>query len=395
MKKTLFMVMTIFAIGISTLFALPSVTFAAPVNLDECDQMFVETMQQLIQQENISEQDVSIDRKTLYDINDVELGYTYTFNTNKTNGYAMSIYQNGTWDVIEFYPNSPTPFSNVKGHIVYVKPYMYLELNDEKYSDVSSGAIVDLDSIELLRYEAYEGTGTMTFHNETFNIVSKNQDDYFQLATVHPKYVGIPGWDNTCTAVAGGNILGYYDRFYTEIIPNYNPCYVSGNICVYYGASDSVDAMMSQLATDMHLNEGEPGATFEDFKSGMQTFCARKNLSVTYNEYITNNTLNYAGLKNEIRAGKPVAMFTRGYQLVSAWGEDLNKNEITITFANCDSSHAMAGFGFDDVTYTLPNNTKKVLQFVNVATNFGDFTNGYLNVNAVALFDHAISVDIH
>ena len=45
-----------------------------------------------------------------------------------------------------------------------------------------------------------------------------------------PDYHNMENLPNCCGPIAGAIVVGYYDRFFEELVPNYSTCYSTGRI---------------------------------------------------------------------------------------------------------------------------------------------------------------------
>ncbi|MCL2798153.1 MAG: hypothetical protein FWD58_08900, partial [Firmicutes bacterium] len=56
--------------------------------------------------------------------------------------------------------------------------------------------------------------------------------------------------------------------------------------------------------------------------------------------------------------------------------------------------HAMAGFGYNEVTYTLTNGTTRTDTYIQVATGLGSKTKGYYNIYYNTQIDECFAITI-
>ena len=241
-------------------------------------------------------------------------------------------------------------------------------------------------------YFATEFNGASDFVNKTFDITYTNRSKYDQaLALRTPSYV-ISG--ATCVPIAGANILGFYDRYYTELIPNFDPGIVYGGTHYMYKSADSnVTAATMQLAADMGLkNPATEGATIDDFKTGFVKYCNRKSLNVSFESTMQNKSFSYASAKAQLDAGKPVIIFCSGFNLALISQLD---NSDSIVLRTCVDTHAMTVFGYTEITYTLSNGSTRLDTYLYVASGVLSQPSAYVYMGSDITIDDAYAITIN
>ena len=154
----------------------------------------------------------------------------------------------------------------------------------------------------------YCGAGGFVSESETINY-SRKETTEFIIKGEMPNYKGQISNAN-CANIAGTILIGYYDRFCEELIPDYKVYIKLGNVIKYKSGGLETEAVMSSLYTLMETNVGTAGTTFSNFQNGMRTYVNNHN----YN-YVTEDigNLNFEKFKTAVENDKPVALFFNNF----------------------------------------------------------------------------------
>lgn len=201
-----------------------------------------------------------------------------------------------------------------------------------------------------------------------------------------------PSMTNVCGPVAGTNIVVYYDRWATNLIPNFDPgmMFASG----YYNYYPDIDwaqtnAVIESLYNLMRVPE-VGGTTSANFKSGLNSYAAGKGYTVSYTScYNSATTLNLTTLKTAINAGKVALIMCSQYNFIYGINEDLDEDRIYMTQFNSTVGHMMMVYGYKTLGYY--SNGVKVGEdtFLLVSSGYGDSSQGYMRLNAFSVIDEA------
>ena len=99
-----------------------------------------------------------------------------------------------------------------------------------------------------------------------------------------PTYTVTANLTNACGAVAGSEIVAYYDKYYPELILGWDSHYASSG---KYRSQDAtyIPAVMKELYTLMQTNVNGSGTSESEFKSGLQQYFSNRNYSLSYQKY--------------------------------------------------------------------------------------------------------------
>lgn len=237
----------------------------------------------------------------------------------------------------------------------------------------------------------FRGAGVPTEYSETITY------DHKETTTVEFEY-GIPyyhliSFGNICANMAGGVIIGYYDRFAEDLIPNFKSYSQLGSYIHYKGNSYEANDMIEKLYDYMGTNIGQDGTDFDGFNSGMAAYAA------TYGGYTYTQTnvwgSNLTAYKNAIAAEKPVAVFATGFSLLSSLTEGNGVDTLGIMEYDGDK-HVMVGYGYRIDNYYDSSNKLIETRTYLIVYNGGMINSSikYLQLDGRTNVDHAIAVTI-
>lgn len=366
----------------------------AHVSIEQCDRVFSETLNMIATDEEVGAASVTVLKKPVYDLNLSHLGYVYEFEIASGNGYAIIICDKGEYIANEFVPNAISPYANLTEELcVYANTMSYFKAVNGEICEIESSTVLPETLIASLKQTAilYSGSGIVTPTREKLKIeyISKSKDAA-STCLHYPHYSNPSGLDGACAAIAGGNIVGYYDRFFEQLIPNH----VSGE---FYGDKFSYslqDKYVGQIIEQLYVEMGgaNAGITEEGFKSGLKSFCGDKGFLCHYTSLMSSGKLDYEAVKQCIKDGKPIVLFLSKYNNCETSvfdGYDI------VNSALYTGNHVMVGFDYMNIKYTLTDGSTIDNRFIGVATGFGDPSTAYFNIDYKTIINSAYKVFIH
>ncbi len=376
-----------FALGLG----LADVRVAEALRPSLCDEVFKNTLDDLADEYVDGHYAVSANKEIVYDIALNPLGVVYDFAINGERGYAILIDVDGMIEVSEIYFDADNPYAILDAEYpVYVQPFVYVASDGERITTLD-GTPLDDQTVEMLAEDAFFGGGEDDlWGSNEYVYYTDRSDNNKLLSMMYPTNTDVSGLGNSCVPIAAGNIITYWDRFCPNLIPNYEPGSFLLTEYLYTGQCSETDAVTRQLYVDMDTNGPNPGTTVEQFKTGIKTFCNRQGYGVTLASCMTGGAFDFGKVKSAIDDGKPLMLFTKTFSAAEIFRKD---GYDILSFLNCSATHAMAGFGYNEVTYTLSDGTVRIDKYVAVATGLHNQIKGYCNINATN-FGDVLSVTI-
>ena len=238
--------------------------------------------------------------------------------------------------------------------------------------------------------KTYCDDGIMLAANTSITVNYESKDENtFSMALRHPSYT-FSANPSDCACIAGANVLGFYDRYDEDLIPNHGAGTLFMGKYIYSSQDTYIHDLVRQLYIDMGTDN--EGTTVAEFKNGMITYCNRKGKSISFSSCMKNGKFNYSLAKSYMEANQPVVLFCSGYNVA-----DITPNEKvdTIEYYEAAANHVMVGFGYKEINYTLATFTNISYQYMTVASGYLLKDSGYFDINYHTNIDDAYAVNIY
>lgn len=185
-----------------------------------------------------------------------------------------------------------------------------------------------------------------TYANENIYYTRRDLVGPIMTAGECPYFYPVSGLTNACGAVAGAEIVAFYDKYFTDLIPDWTPHYNSGK----YRWQDStyVPAVMRELYTLMRTNVDGAGVSESDFLNGLKSYINGKGHQVSYDNAKSGNKVNYEKCLDAVDNNKVVVLFTSATRVCNIVD---NFDYDTIVPTNISDAHIMVIFGYFEVYY--------------------------------------------
>ncbi len=334
-------------------------------------------------------------KDTVYSHDLTPNGLEYVFTANGEKAYALMLREEDSagdvyYDITELFFESDSPFSAADGKKVYISMFAYFDYRDGQYFDLTNGNALTYEQIAELGEAGvkYFGEGTSTNVTEEIAYAKRNNSSY-DFPNGLPSYGS--NKKNSCGPSSGAIVIGYYDYFFPNLVPNYSTTYILNNRVRYYQQSDEINTLIeSTLFSDM---DASAGVTFSSYKTGLQKYVNRNGYSVSYTDVMSGSNLNYSAFKNKIAEAQPVVFFLNTFNLTTgplSFGE---YDKLAIQYYN--GTHLMTGYGYKQIDYYNANNVIFRTDTY-VAVSSGLYPSiGYMRLNDNMKIDHAIAIDIY
>ena len=325
-------------------------------------------------------------------------GLEYVFSIDNEQCYALMISEtdsvgNVYYDIMELFFNADSPFADAQGQKVYLDMFTYIDYVDGEYYDLSSDS--ELTEQQLFKidengfgadddYENYESVF------EEISYTTRNTDSYtFQYGL--PTY-GISSYRNACANISGGIIIGYYDIFCPNLIPDYSTIYTVNNRTRFYPQADETSAVIDQLYYDMKTNVSG-GTTVTNFKAGLTTYAKRQGYNVSFASVKSGSSFSYDSYKTQIKNAKPVALFLMAFNVNNGVFPYDGADHIDTTYYYVN--HVMVGCGYLEVDYYNESGWNfRSDKYLKISTALSNETSGYMRINDKENVYDALAVTI-
>jgi len=382
MKKLIYIVLIAAIMGLSGI-GIASVAYAA-VSEVVCDEVFIRTVDELYSSEQST---ITAQKEVLYDIALEPLGYLYLFDLNDEDNYAIVINSSGIYECAEIYGNAASPYGKLQGLKIYVTAFVYWVYDNDEFYCVNGLRVSD-DMFAYFTERAYFAITSNVNSTEVITFASRSESKS-ELAARVPQYTGI----GACVPIAGGNIIHFYTRYCANLMPGFTPGSSLGNGYLYKLTTTEITALVNQLAIDMGTGSNG-GTTIPQFMAGMNTYVGRQGYSTAYASCMTNgflSNLNYTAAKQKFGANQPLVIFCGAWTAATL---SVSGSQETIDTYVGSTSHAMASFGYKDITYVFANGTTRADSYLQVSSGLTTRPTGYCRVGGLTTIEDAYAINI-
>ena len=234
----------------------------------------------------------------------------------------------------------------------------------------------------------YCGTGNKTEQTETINYSRKEVQEY-SISGNLPLYIMSDDNPAGCANVAGAVIIGYYDRFCENLVPNVKTYVQLGNFIRYTKQTQEISDLIGEFADLMGSNDNGAGTTINGFHRGMRAYVSGKGYNYSYNSV---GNLSFSSYKNAVENNKPVAIFLRNYSLLKSTGNSDEKDNIVTEHSTI--AHVVVGCGYRvDTYYNSNNNVIASRTYLKVSDGADGMALQYLAVSGSAI-ENAYAINI-
>ena len=221
---------------------------------------------------------------------------------------------------------------------------------------------------------------------------ARKEETYIETPNTVPYYFS-PTLDNACGPVGGTIIVGYYDKYFENLIPDYTNYYpATGKYRPQNG--DYICPVIEELYDLMQTNVVAPGVSEEECLDGLQAYVEGQGYSISYSTAKTlNGSFNHTAYQNAINNQQPVLLFCESVELYELFPNETQDRNIISQVSN---NHIMVGFGYKTIKYYDENdNNFRTDTYLRVASGWDVNNRGYVKINSDSWLDTAYAVDIY
>ena len=214
----------------------------------------------------------------------------------------------------------------------------------------------------------YLGEGAYWQDNETVYCDYVEVESY-KIQSKMPMYTNNDiAKENTCAPTAGANVIGYYDRWFTSLIPDFEPGRSYGPVYIYSSIHNNtqIQAMFDSVYTLMETNVGALGTSQPQFEDGLEEYVESRGYDLSYRSICSNGSVNISVLDSELRAGKVGVMFCNTYNFVD--GIKNNGTSVEIERRSSNTAHMLTVFGYSVYRYYRNGQCFQTDTFLDVAS---------------------------
>lgn len=206
---------------------------------------------------------------------------------------------------------------------------------------------------------------------------------------------GNPSYNNACSPLAGLNIVGFYDRWSTNLLAGYEPglTFANGNF-QYYPTTNSTVVTNAFVSLYSLMKTGElGGTTSSNFKNGLNTYVKNAGYNISYSSfYQGSNSVDLNKLKTAIDNNKVGLLMCSEYNFV--YSIVFNDSCSHINKHNYTVGHMMMVYGYETYTYYKDNEVIGTDTFLNVCSSYPTGEKGYMQLYDYSKIEEALIISI-
>ncbi|MDE7296465.1 MAG: hypothetical protein K2N84_04290 [Clostridia bacterium] len=238
------------------------------------------------------------------------------------------------------------------------------------------------------RYSAYGDAVTYALvETETINY-TRREENYFETVKGAPQYYQISKYPNSCGPVAGAMIVGFYDKYYLDLIPDYSSTVSSGT----YKKADSVyiPNLIGQLYTLMGTNENGAGVSETDCLNGLRTYVQNKGRALTYINIYGDEGINVNSYQIAVDNNRPSLIFCNKMSVYNFYPGATSEELRILTY---EGGHVVVAYGYYEVNYYSASSLIRTDKYLAVQTGLSGVT-GYLKLDNMEWCNAAYAVAV-
>ena len=244
--------------------------------------------------------------------------------------------------------------------------------------------------------DAFAGEGTKT--NASYDIYC---DDYKTIEDY--SYYNAPAFGNgddtrrnACGPLAGMNIVGFYDRWYTNLIPDYEPGMMTTTGYKYFPDLNYSATLTSFQSMYSLMKTGELGGTTSaNFKSGLNTYVNNAGYSLSMTSMYSNSqTIDLNKLKTAIQQNKVGRVMFSKFNFIYSITKSANEDDVFLNKFNFDAGHMMMVYGYFTQNYYKNGVVIQTNTYLNVSSGFSSGETGFIQLNDYLTIEEAYIMNI-
>lgn len=244
--------------------------------------------------------------------------------------------------------------------------------------------------------DGYNGailTGTDT---EYITYSTKEENEYFIEGGL-PLYYDTSTREKTCANVAGAIILGYYDKTYDELIPDFTSARIIRDRIIYNAQTNAVQTVIDSLYIKMGTNGTDAGGTsVTGFKDGLKNYVNEKGKNLSYSGTGQNGQLNKSALIQSIQNNRPIALFVSKYSLIPILDFSISETQDKLEKKYYNGNHVLVSYGLKEINYYNANGGLiKQLTLLAVATGYRQESLSYIELDTNNGMIDSYSINIY
>ncbi len=202
---------------------------------------------------------------------------------------------------------------------------------------------------------------------------------------------------NVCGPMAGTNIVVFYDRYYPNLIPNYDPGMTFSNGAYRYfpdlgeTVTDNVKVSLYNLMQVPQVG----GTTSANFKSGLRSYVEGKGYTYSHSSmYQSATNINLTTFANAINQGKVGMLMCSTYNFVYSINMSEANGYALVGKVNSPNAHMMMIYGYKTIGFYRQGSLVCTKTFLYACSGYGSCDMGYMEVNSYSTINEALIISV-
>ncbi len=231
--------------------------------------------------------------------------------------------------------------------------------------------------------DGFNGSSFIRTEQEVINYAYKTEtEDYISCSL--PKYYSTGDTPNVCANTAGAILLGYYDKTYDEIIPNFTAGRTIRDKYIFNTQTSAVQDVIDDLYVRMATNTTGNGTTANNCRNGLASYVNSKGRNITYTDVVSDGTINYSLYDQAVINETPMILFVSGYTMLSLSDFTTSDTQDTLNMSLYGGTHTVVAYGRKNVKYyNASNQLIREENFLMVATGYSTEPLVYIMVDGI------------
>lgn len=264
------------------------------------------------------------------------------------------------------------------------------------FAETENHTLTDPDEIiyydDAIGEDVYQGGGTQVIADYVIDA-----DEVIITTNYHvedaPSYGnGNPNLISTCGPITGTNVIVYYDRWSTNLVPNFTPGITFGGVYYYYPDLGNVNtkATLNSLYSLMNI-EQIGGTTSAYFKSGIGDYASDKGYSLSYYSFYSSDTnVNATTLTSALSQGKIGVVMCSTYNFIYDISYFNSDGKYHVTKITSTTAHIMMVYGYKVAEFRKNGVVVATETYLNVCSGYSTAGTGLMQLNDYSTINEAI-----
>lgn len=201
---------------------------------------------------------------------------------------------------------------------------------------------------------------------------------------------------NTCAPVTGTNVVCFYDRWYPELIPNYDPGLLFANGNYFYYSDRALQPTRTLLRT-LHslMGSATNGTTSAEFRNGLSSYVQSVGRTLTIDSFYTSSqTVNLDMLKTAIQQNKVGVIMCSTYNFAMAVDNFTDEKLVNVVRVTSNVGHMMMVYGYKTFAYYRDGENFLTETYLYVSSGYSSGEDGYVVLENHITIDEAYIMTI-